>query len=94
MYPIGKCPLCGQQYFGNAVKKTHHHVLPKLWYHGKGPLVEVCSVCHQEFNHSNPMDFDNRWSKKDCIWRWIRFCKSKGKNALEVYPEIVEEILG
>lgn len=93
MEKLGSCPLCGREYL-SVDKRTHHHVLPKLWYNGKGPLVEVCRACHSEFNHNNPMDSENRWSKKDALWRWIRFCKAKGKEAFNIYPELLEEVVG
>lgn len=95
MEKVSRCPLCDEEY--NKKEKrilTHHHVWPKLYYHGRGPLVEVCSACHQEFNHNNPMNPECRWSKKQALWRWIRFCQSKGKNLFDAYPEMFKELIG
>lgn len=88
-----KCPLCGNEYKSQD-DKTHHHLLPKTWYNGKGPLLEVCKGCHVEFNHFNKMNLNERWSKKDCLWRWIAFCRNKGKNAFDAYPELYKEVVG
>lgn len=93
MKTSGKCPLCGEEYDEVRIK-TMHHVLPKFWYNKKGPTVEICSICHNEFNHKNPMIKDCRWSKKDSLWRLIRFCDSKDKNLYDIYPNLFKETMG
>jgi hypothetical protein len=30
-----------------------------------------------------------RWTKKKCVKKWAIFCKSKGKDAYEIYPELL-----
>lgn len=84
----GSCPLCDLQYHKKR-RPTNHHVFPRVWYHGIGPLVEVCSDCHQEFNHDYPMR--SQWSKEECLQNWSDFCKSKGKWMYQVYPHLKQE---
>lgn len=86
----GECPLCEKQYHKRN-RETHHHVYPKMYYHGRGPLVEVCAKCHSEFNHDYPMSHERVWSKEECLQNWSDFCKSKGKWMLKVYPQLKGE---
>ena len=38
---MGTCPVCGEH-----TKMTRHHVFPKRFYGGSGPLVLLCRACH------------------------------------------------
>lgn len=87
--PDGNCPLCDEPYSNERIF-TKHHIFPKYWY-GAGPRIQVCEICHKEFNTLNPMG-KNPWTKLQCLKRWIRFCFSKGKDALEKYV-VVEKLL-
>lgn len=86
----GECPLCEKQYHKRN-RKTNHHVYPKMYYHGIGPLVEVCQSCHSEFNRNYPMSYDSVWSKAECLQNWFDFCKSKSKWMLKAYPQLKGE---
>jgi hypothetical protein len=66
---------------------TGHHVFPKFWFKGKGPKVPVCRKCHDDFNAMNPMG-KSIWTLYQCLMRWNRFCKTKGKVMLTAYPEL------
>lgn len=88
MKMIGVCPLCEHSY-QKKNRKTRHHVYPRVWYHGKGQLVNVCQCCHSEFNHDYPMN--HVWSKDECLQNWSDFCKSKGKWMLQIYPQLKGE---
>jgi hypothetical protein len=35
---------------------------------------------------------DKRWSKLKCLLNWISYCAKKGKNAYEIWPELVDEV--
>lgn len=87
------CPLCNKSY-NKKNRRTFHHVFPLVFYRGsKNVKVEVCETCHQrEFNYLYPMR--DVWSKKTCVDNWIAFCRSKGKNALEIYPDLLREVVG
>ena len=93
MKTFGNCPLCGKNY-SKRNRRTEHHILPKVWYKGEENCkVEVCQTCHQrEFNHEYPML--QVWTKKQCINNWVLFCRSKGQNALELYPQILRLVIG
>ena len=93
MKTFGSCPLCNKSY-SKRNRKTEHHILPLAFYRSQENCkVEVCQTCHQrEFNHLYPMT--TVWSKKQCINNWVLFCRSKGKNALELYPQILKLVIG
>ena len=80
------CPLCGNTY----TKKHHetkHHLLPKWWYKDER-TVSVCRVCHNDFNTQYPMKNGEKWSPLECLENWFGFCQTKGKEAIEIYPEL------
>jgi len=88
------CPICDRMYeqevkykFSNV--KTRHHIFPKLWYKS-GLVVYACSECHTYgFHKMFPMR--NRiWTPSECVQNWVKFCKSKGKDAYVIYPELTE----
>lgn len=89
------CPLCGRNY-SNYRQRSMHHVLPKTWYHGGGPLAEICVECHREFNIMFPMRYV--WSTTECISKFATFCEYKGKHIFNVYPHLqsyyYDEIIG
>lgn len=86
------CPLCDKQYdphvqgqFNNV--RTKHHIFPKFWYHS-GVVVYACSLCHTyEFHIIFSMD-GKVWTRSECLQNWVKFCKFKGKNAFEIYPQL------
>ena len=43
---LGECPHC-QEYR----KLTHHHILPKRHWKGKGPGLKLCWECHCELEN-------------------------------------------
>lgn len=43
MKPRKKCQKCGSQ-----KKLTRHHVWPRCFYKGRGPIVHLCRNCHNE----------------------------------------------
>lgn len=91
----GQCPLCEEKYT-ESNRKSHHHLFVKMWF-GEclNVVLEVCQRCHcKEFNSQYKMVPWNPWSKKTCVDNWIAFCKSKGKNALEIYPDLLREVVG
>lgn len=86
------CPICDSRFesdepyvFRNV--RTKHHVFPKLWYQD-GLRIYACSLCHTYgFHQMFPMG--NRiWTPSECVQNWVKFCKSKGKNAYVIYPEL------
>lgn len=86
------CPICGALYekevkyqFKNVC--THHHILPRFWY--KDSLrVHACFNCHiLGFHKMFPMG-ERRWPPVECVEKWVKFCKTKGKNAYEIYPQL------
>lgn len=91
----GQCPLCEKKYTRDN-RKSHHHIFPKMWF-GEclNVKVEVCQRCLcKEFNAQYKMDPYHPWSKKNCVDNWIAFCRSKCKNALEIYPDLLREVVG
>jgi hypothetical protein len=81
------CPICGN-YYGKYRQKTRHHIFVK-WFYCDGLVVYACSECHQkEFHKYYPMYWDRPWSRSQCLSYWVQFCKSKGKNAFAIYPEL------
>lgn len=92
----GYCPLCDRKYTIEN-NRTKHHLFPKYWYSRNGTVgpvkigitVYACHECHEvEFNHLYPMILNQPWSKSECIINWIKFCYSKGKEPLRVYPQL------
>ena len=84
---VGRCPICNRAY-GRGNQHTRHHLFPKVWYRD-GIKLDVCHLCHQvEFNNIYKMN--HYWTRKECFNNWVNFCKSKGKNALEIYPELLQ----
>jgi len=89
------CPICERMYepqikykFTNV--RTRHHIFPKLWYHS-GVVVYACSECHTYgFHKMFIMDNHRIWTRSECLTYWVRFCKSKGKDAFEIYPHLKE----
>jgi len=82
----GRCPICNQKYNEKRFK-TGHHVFPKFWFKGKGPKVPVCRKCHDDFNAMNPMG-KTVWTLYQCLMRWNKFCTTKKKDMLVIYPEL------
>lgn len=83
------CPICSKPY-GKNRKRTRHHVFPRWWYRD-GITVYACSQCHQkEFHKRFPMKYKEVWNVSECVQNWVKFCKSKGKNAYEIYPELCD----
>lgn len=93
----GSCPLCDRDY-NSKNHPSRHHIFPKYWYGQNGIVsyvyvksitVEVCSICHRnEFNVMFPMRLEVPWTLSECVQNWVKFCKTKGKNAYDVYPEL------
>ena len=71
----GSCPVCKKTYLKSNYA-THHHVFPKEYYNGSGPIAELCLLCHREFEKKNPHEYV--WTKKECWERWANFLLSKG----------------
>lgn len=84
--PDERCPLCNEKYSETRIL-TKHHIFPKFWYKA-GVRVRVCEPCHKDFNAKNPMG-KNPWPRESCLKRWIHFCKTKGKEAFEKYPQLI-----
>lgn len=82
----GTCPLCGNPY-KNKHHRTSHHLFPKWWYKDER-VVTVCRACHNDFNQKYPMIEEEKWALFQCIDNWFGFCKSKGKEPTEAYPEL------
>jgi len=84
----GRCPICGRKY-NEHLEETGHHVFPKYWYRGQGPKVPVCRECHNDFNVMFPMGNGKHvWSLFQCLSKWYKFCKVKGKEMLIIYPQL------
>jgi len=82
------CPICNCGY-DSKHKRTLHHLFPKWWYRD-GLTVYVCSQCHQkEFHVQYRMKFGEIWTPSECLQNWVKFCKSKGRNAYVIYPELI-----
>ncbi|HAS92273.1 MAG TPA: hypothetical protein DCS12_08590 [Clostridiales bacterium] len=86
---LGNCPLCGKCYKSKKHHRTKHHIFPRYWF-GSGVTVFVCHECHtNEFHRFYPMKLDGyAWTKKQCLMYWVQFCKSKGKEAFKIYPQL------
>lgn len=83
-WKTGVCPICDKPYHNRAYR-TMHHVYPKFWYK-IGIVVEVCNLCHREFNALFPMEF--KWSELSCLNKWCKFCTTHGKDAYVLYPHL------
>jgi len=83
------CPICDYAY-DKTHRRTRHHIFPRWWYNGN-IVVIACSKCHQkEFHIKFPMKWGCIWSPSECVQKWVKFCKSKGKNAYIIYPELTK----
>lgn len=86
-FPEEVCPICERAY-GKNRSKTRHHIFPRWWYR-IGIVVIACSDCHQrQFHKKYPMVYGEIWTRYECVQNWVDFCKSKGKNAYVIYPEL------
>lgn len=94
----GFCPLCGKK-FTTDNNRTKHHIFPRYWYGKKGTVkhfksgvsVVACAQCHEtEFNHEYPMILNKPWTPSQCVVYWFKFCLSKGKDPLQIYPHLNE----
>lgn len=86
---IGKCPVCETQMFlTGQYGKTHHHLFfPKKDYaENENVKLIICHECHNFFNEM-VKDCSNL-TKRDCLVLFVRFCKSKGKNAYVIYQQL------
>lgn len=82
------CPICDCEYGGKYHKRTRHHIFPRWWYYN-GFTVYACSKCHQqEFHIQYRMSYLCVWSISECMQNWVKFCKTKGKDAYKIYPEL------
>lgn len=86
---LGRCPLCDYNYGDKKHQRTKHHVFPRYWY-SSGITVFVCHECHtREFHRIYPMELNKyAWTKQQCLKYWVDFCKSKGKDAFLIYPQL------
>lgn len=91
---VGICPLCDEAYTEKN-NRTKHHIYPSYWikknvyYSKRNVTVYACERCHEiEFNHLYPMRLKEPWSKAECVINWIKFCLSKGKDPLKIYPQL------
>lgn len=83
------CPICDNLYGKYRLKTRHHIFFPSRWFENS-LVVYACSQCHQkEFHKLYRMDYYNPWTRAECLANWIKFCKSKGKNAFVIYPELI-----
>ena len=86
---VDRCPICDNEYQGQRRAKTRHHIFPKWWYKDDFVLC-ACAQCHQrEFHIKYPMNYQEVWSPTEYLQNWVRFCKSKGKDALKIYPQLL-----
>lgn len=97
----GYCPICARKYSVEN-NRTKHHIFPRYWYGNKGKVqrlkngisVLACHQCHEvEFNRDYPMLLNNPWTKQECLINWFKFCLSKGKNPLKIYPYLNDLII-
>lgn len=86
---IGKCLICGQSHTVRKHRKTTHHLFPQIWYGEDGMQVKACFQCHIiDFNAMYPINVEKPWTVSECVQNWINFCKTKGKNAFDIYPQL------
>lgn len=89
----GFCPLCGKPYTEEN-NRTKHHILPCYWNkrvygNKKNVTVWACEKCHEkEFNKMYPMHLNRPWTPAECVINWLKFCISKGKDPLKIYPQL------
>lgn len=91
---VGICPLCDRPYTEEN-NRTKHHVIPVYWnklkiYKSKSNVtVCACEECHEkEFNSLYPMKLNKPWTRAECVMNWLKFCISKGKDPLKIYPQL------
>jgi len=82
----GKCPICDNQCDCHNTLTHHHIYYPKRDYE-LNTLVNICDRCHRDFNLQ--YKFINPPEAWECLMNFMRFCKSKDKNALIIYPELL-----
>lgn len=85
------CPVCDTDYGheDGKHKRTRHHIFPRHFFKRSWLVVYVCRACHSEFHYMFRNLDPRRWTKKKCVKKWVIFCKSKGKDAYEIYPELL-----
>lgn len=86
---IGRCPVCDRQMFITGQWGiTHHHLFfPKKNYAENDNIkLTICQECHHEFNET--VKNCGNLTKRDCLVLFVRFCKSKGKNAYAIYQQL------
>jgi len=88
---MGKCPLCDNDYSSGNTKrrKSRHHIYPKYFYKNTHLVVNVCQECHSDFHHEFPSLLPYLWTRAKCLKKWVKFCESKGKDAYEIYPQLL-----
>lgn len=64
---MGTCPKCNVD--GPI---TVHHIYPKRFYGGRGPLVKICRTCHDELERYIPLNEKMPDDFYPMIVRW--FC--------------------
>jgi hypothetical protein len=85
MRGYGRCPVCDTKCNDDNDLTYHHVYYPRRDYE-LNTIVNICRCCHNEFNRK--YKFTESPSEWECLMNLLRFCKSKGKNALTIYPEI------
>lgn len=48
---MNRCSNCGTKR-----KLTRHHIFPKRFYHGDGPVMILCRYCHDELELKVPFE--------------------------------------
>lgn len=94
---VGICPICDREYtLENNI--TKHHIFPKYWYGSKGTVTNLrwkvtviaCMECHvYDFHAMFKMRLKAPWLVSDCVQNWVKFCKTKGKDAYVLYPKLL-----
>lgn len=85
------CPICCRSYeagHSNPKRKSRHHIYPRYFYPDSTLTVCVCQRCHDSFHRI--FFYKKRWSKKECVENWIKFCQMKGKNPFKIYPTLIK----
>lgn len=83
------CPVCELPYgegHGHPRRKSRHHIFCKRFYPSSTLLVDVCQKCHDDFHRMFKYNPIRRWSKRECVLYWIRFCLIKNIDYKKVYP--------
>lgn len=65
---IGTCPACGT--YGNL---SVHHVIPKRFGGGSGPLERICRPCHDELERYIPKKEQMPPDFYPMVFKW--FCE-------------------